>query len=140
VSCSVTRDAFGRGLESCEMPTHLWTARGTRPLAVENRSLPAGSYRKLVTPDPVSYQNRSLALGKWSPTTSNSARRGLGVTGCVTSARRVTVTDEVASYARVTSTEIGLSASTQLMPPVIRPTARRSSSTARRFASDSAEP
>jgi hypothetical protein len=30
------------------------------------------------------------------PTTSNWARHGLGVTGCVTSARRVTVTDEVA--------------------------------------------
>ena len=52
MSCSVTREASGRGLESCEMPTHLWTARGTRPPAVENRSLPAGSYRKLVTPPP----------------------------------------------------------------------------------------
>jgi hypothetical protein len=45
-----------------------------------------------------------------------------------------------AGVTRVTSTEIGPSASTQMISPVMRPTARRSSSTARRCASAPAVP
>jgi hypothetical protein len=82
-----------------------------------------------------------LSAGAYTPRVTNHLKmgaHGLGVTGYVTSA--TPVGEEVASYARVTSTEIGPSASTQLMPPVIRPTARKSSSTALRCANDSAEP
>ena len=31
MSCTVTREASGRGLESSDLPTHLWTARGPAP-------------------------------------------------------------------------------------------------------------
>jgi hypothetical protein len=59
VSWTVTREASRRGLESCEMPTHLWTARATRPLLwktghsppalVGSWSRPPVFYRKPVT-------------------------------------------------------------------------------------------
>jgi hypothetical protein len=116
VNSAVTPKACGRGLQSSEPLAHLWTGLGTGCLSVETGHLKPHYLSKPVT--------RNLKMGHIRVASDRFPR-------------------EASSYvgdARVTSTAIGPSASTQLISPVIRPTARRSASTVCRCASACAGP
>jgi hypothetical protein len=125
-SCTVTPEACGRGQQSSEPPAHLWTGLGAGSLLWRTGHLP---------PDPSG--NRSLATGLLPKPVSRNLKMGQIR---VASDRFRRVASSYVGDARVTSTAIGLSVSTQLISPVIRPTARRSVSTACRCASACAGP
>jgi hypothetical protein len=115
VLCTVTPEACGRGPQSSEPPAQLWTGLPTSTFC-GNRSPSTGLLAKPVT--------RNLKMGKIRVGSDRFPRVVSGYVG----------------DARVTSTAIGPSVSTQMTSPVIRPTARRSGSTACRCASAHAVP
>jgi hypothetical protein len=128
---SVTPEACGHGPEIVRATAHLWTGLSAPSPLWKTGHLGADSL--LWNPSPwcrvCADGNRSLATSTWPG-------YGLEVTGF---SRKRSGGDQ-AAVTRVTSTKIGPSVSTQLISPVIRPTARRSDSTACRCASASAVP